>query len=495
MWNIFSRQKALPTIVEELIDDKSTNFFNKQNFDRNKFSYNTLLNITWWPDEILIFIEVLNISYNQFISYYITNSDIFDDAIRNVIYFMNQKKYKNITEISAFVNNSDFKINDNYINSVIKEDNCYMRESEKRPRSPNEQKHYLLFKALEKMVSISNIEDITDNELVLKKEYLKLIRIYVIVYNLKNMYCIIDDTLRNVLSSTLKNLNLNINLHDFFGDLLLDLNNKILIHLQFIYFIPTDNCKYTDIHDNLLFNKVNLLKDLMLYAYYNCKQFNHLFNVKSSLQNIPFSWITAIHSNIEGVIYPTKIALADEKSLKRIEYIYKFYLNLISTKNLKDNILNSGNKNNFEELLSKMNNSNFGYASPRYLPLKNDLDNIASDNKITRRRMKSSSSASNIDDVIFMHVGDKLGEFSTLGLNYNRTEREDGVTLITKQDTPLELGNSRLERLNIDESHLNKNKSIKENESTFMVDVKNLSPKKISKSTLKLSKNPKLEKI
>lgn len=330
---------------ESSLDTKSREFFRTQDLSRHKFSITILSEMNWWPDEMILMVEILFLSYNEFINTYRSNSAMFDLAIRNAIYFMNQKKYSSASEINRFVVTGDYNIPDNYLSAVIAEDNCYMREIEDRKRSIHENKHYLLMKALEILLTLAPIED---GGLTLKKEYEDLIRMYVTIYNLKNMYAIVDDTLRCVISSALQNTHIGINLYTYFKDLLEDCDNRILIHLR----------KY---YDEQLFTKVNIFRDLLLYAYHSTKQFNYVFNFARNAQ------------------HPEKLCphpIIDNDTLKRIEYVYKFYLASVASRENKARIIR--NSGNFEEMVSQINSTDGAtqLITPRYTRSYDDLKGL-----------------------------------------------------------------------------------------------------------------------
>lgn len=323
------------------IDDKSREYFRSQDLSRDNFSYSTLASICWWPDEILLFVEILSLAYNEFINIYRSNSSSFDEAIRTAIYFMNQKPYSNEPRISRFIHHGDFKIVDNYLSTVIAEDNCYMREIEDRKRSSNEHKHYLLAKALETLLTLAPIRD-GDN--MFKKEHEELVRMYVTIYNLKNMYAMLDDTLRTGLSMCLEDMDTGINLSVTFDELLEEFDARILVNIREHY-------------DEQLFTRALIFRDLLLYGYHSTSQFNHIFDQRS------------LKKDNRTLFYQPLIT---DKATKRIEYVYKYYLSQIRAREKKTAIVSTTDK--FEEMVSKINDDNImSIVSPRYIRNQGDI--------------------------------------------------------------------------------------------------------------------------
>ena len=332
--SIFGSRPEIKTPPSEL-DDKSIEYFRQCDLSRGRFSYALLGEINWWPDEMLTLLEILRLGYSDFINSYVSTAGIFDQAIRNVIYFMNQKKYSQYRAISEFINHGDFKIPDNYLNAVINEDNCYMREIDDRKRSSNERKHYLLARAIEQILLLTPI---ADEELIFKREYEQLIRLYITIYNLKNMYAIVDDTLRNILSAAINGDRLGISLANFLEQMLEELDLRVVSQIR----------KH---HDDQLFTKIHTFRDLMLYAHHSTRQFDYVFNFRRIEQPSPEQMVPK--------------PLLDPDSVKRIEYLYKFYLNVITTRQLKVEIIS--NSGNFEELISKTKDSGQQLITPRYI--------------------------------------------------------------------------------------------------------------------------------
>jgi hypothetical protein len=331
----------LKTRNNDTTDDKSREYFRTQDLSRNNFTYAILSSICWWPDEILLFVEILSLAYNEFINIYRSDSTSFDEAIRTAIYFMNQKPYSNEPQISRFIHHGDFKIVDNYLSTVIAEDNCYMRELEDRKRSSNEHKHYLLARALETLLTLTPIKD-GDN--VFKNNHEESVRMYATIYNLKNMYAMLDDTLRAVLSASLGNVNTGINLSTTFGDLLEEFDSKILANIHEHY-------------EGQLFTKALTFRDLLLYGYHSTCQFSHVFGSQHSTKDN------------KTLFYQPSI---DAKTVERIQYVYKYYLSQIRVRETKTAIVSATDK--FEDMVSKIYDTHIMFfVSPRYVQNQEDM--------------------------------------------------------------------------------------------------------------------------
>ena len=330
------KEVAVPVAVRDL---KSREYFHSQDLSRGRFAYAPLVEGGAWPDEMLLTVDILAIAYNEFINTYRSTASVFDTPIRNAIYFMNQKTYASDTAISRFLVNGDYRIPDNYLSMVIAEDNCYMREIEDRRRSPNEHKHYLLVRALEEL--LKNLP-ISDGSNVMKSDHEHAIRSYIIVYNLKNMYAIIDDTLRTILSATISGVAIGISLHDFLRDLLVDCDTQILVHLHAY-------------HDDRLFTAVHTFRDLMLYTFERTREFRHVFVGAASGNRTPIGLLTRT---------------LDISSQQRIEYVHRFYSHLVHCREIKTTIVVSeiNTHHNFETMLAKLDVLNIErLVTPRYV--------------------------------------------------------------------------------------------------------------------------------
>ena len=260
-------------------DPMSIEYFKQMNLSRDRFSYDILLDIGLWPDDILLFLEVIRIAYSDFISTYSLQANIFDEAIRNITWFMNQRNYNKLPWVATYLRRGQYEIPDGYLNYMIAEDNCYMREIEDRKRSENETKHYYLFKAIQDVLedkdshSISsqrgcNAEgDIAVGDIKLSKEYEDKLRLYVCVYSLKITYCITDDMCRNMLSTSITCEKKNINMTDFVGDMCIDMDERILPHLKII-------------NDRKMYNKFYIFRDILTYIHHVSLNFNHVFKYK-----------------------------------------------------------------------------------------------------------------------------------------------------------------------------------------------------------------------
>lgn len=336
-----SPRVPIPTLPK---DDKTIEHFKLQNLSREKFSYEILSEICWWPDEILIMLEILRISYTDFINSYTSNSSIFDVPIRKAVFFMHQSKYNNVAEISKYLKNGNYEIQDNYFNRVICEDNCRMYELEDHKRSANEQKHYYLARALAKLLTFSPL---SEGDMVLAKEYEDLVRNYVCLYTIKNLYAVIDDTLRNVLKSAIDNVKLGISLDKFFHDIILDLDKQVCKELKHL-------------NDDQLFTRTFMLKDLLLFAQYSTAQFNFVYNFKRDMSK---------DSEIHTISQLTPMESYSPETNERIQYVYKYYLSILRDQYNKESIILENPDADYETIVEKTNQiiNRPRVTTPRYL--------------------------------------------------------------------------------------------------------------------------------
>lgn len=261
------RSRTVPEIDADLDEVRcSLQFLKKQDLSRNRFTYDQVLDIGIWPDKILRYIEILRLAYLEFINYYSSNASIFDDALKNAIFFMQQGNYSKIREIEAFNKTGGLHVTENYFNTVKMEDNCYMAEIEDRQRSKSETKHYLLFKALVSLLNTLQSGPIIYDQFYLTDEYIKSIRIYVSIYDLKIRYAVIDETLRKMLKALLQ------------GD---TLSPSIILYL---FLIDTRNevKDFIEPHvkrtlDDSLLTYLYTFMDILSFIIYECLQFKHIF--------------------------------------------------------------------------------------------------------------------------------------------------------------------------------------------------------------------------
>lgn len=337
------------------LSNKDLETLRSQNYDRSNFNYETLSKIGWWPDEILKFVEINRLSYIEFIQIFNNKCSMFDIPIRNAIYFMNQIPYCNDDQIRKFIKHRTTDISDNYWNKVVDEDNCYMEGLESRNRSNNENQHYYLLCALIKLISYKNIS--IDN-LILKPEYIKKIKIFIAIYHLKNAHSMIDDILRTILQSCInKETNLDIYLPKIFYDMNSDIDKKILLYAR-------------STSDNDLMNRSYLFRDIILYAVYKTTQFSFVYNYYNDfinnniLSDFKDNYITPFN-------HSKYLSLFTLNDIKRIEYVYL---------NLNDKIINKQQKTklileniDFTKLIEK--NESLTSNRPRILTPKYSLKN------------------------------------------------------------------------------------------------------------------------
>ncbi len=179
---------------------------------------------------------------------------------------MQQGNYSKIREIEAFNKTGGLHVTENYFNTVKMEDNCYMAEIEDRQRSKSETKHYLLFKALVSLLNTLQSGPIIYDQFYLTDEYIKSIRIYVSIYDLKIRYAVIDETLRKMLKALLQ------------GD---TLSPSIILYL---FLIDTRNevKDFIEPHvkrtlDDSLLTYLYTFMDILSFIIYECLQFKHIF--------------------------------------------------------------------------------------------------------------------------------------------------------------------------------------------------------------------------
>ena len=320
-----------------------------QNYDRCNFNYNVLSKIGWWPDEILKFAEINRISYIGFIQIYHNKSNMFDTPIRNAIYFMLQAPYCNDDTIKKFISHRTTDISDNYWSKVVDEDNCYMDGLENRDKSKNKYQHYYLLHALIKLLSYDNIGV---DKLSLKEKYIKKIKIFIAIYNLKNIHAIIDDIIRNILQVCIKGSSIDLYLPALLYDMYYDLDRSVLIY-----------SRHTK--DSDLVNRSYLYRDILLYGIYKTVQFSFVYNnyddfvSYNKLSNFDIKYVHPF-SHIKYK------SMFGEDDIKRIEYVYLTLNNKIICKKKKDKLILENL--DFSKLLEQNKNHDITpkIATPKY---------------------------------------------------------------------------------------------------------------------------------
>ena len=293
-----------------------------RNYDRCNFNYNTLSTIGWFPDEILNFLEINRMSYIDFIQRFNNKSSIFDIAIRNAIYFMVQSPYCKDTAIKKFISHRTTDISDNYWNKVVDEDNCFMDGLEDRLRSKNESQHYYLMCALTKLLSYKFI---SIDGLVLKKEYIKKIKIFIAIYNLKNIHAMIDDTLRNVLQGCIQGDPIDLYLPSIFYGIYFDLDKSVLVHAR-------------STSDSDLINRSYLYRDIILFGIYKTVQFSFVFN--SHQEFVINNDLTQCDDNyLNPFKYEKYKYILSDVDIVRIECVYLSLYNKLDEKKTKDKLI------------------------------------------------------------------------------------------------------------------------------------------------------------
>ncbi len=323
-------------------DDASYVSLKNKNYNRSKFTYETLKYAEWWPDKIMEYIEVLRIAYVEFIQSFSNRASLFDTPLRNSIYFMSQYKYSEIKEISNFIKKHNTNICDKYLNTVIKEDNCYMDGLEDRFRVSDEKKHEALLKAVEKLISMEPIEH---NGISMDNEYIILLRIYIVIYDLKNNYAKLDSILRNSLILCLNNENTGPGL-SFIFLIILDgeIDNGILIQLR--------KCENIKKHFTKIFNCTYLFRDLILYGLYKTLQFKNIFDIDEKYHTTIFKDEKYVELYTRGVI-------------DRLEIIYDRYIKKLNSHKKQDKLLLSNS--DFNDLIKKKRyDPNSMQLTPKY---------------------------------------------------------------------------------------------------------------------------------
>lgn len=305
--------------VEEAKDTIS--YFEKQDLSRSRFDYDTLVDVLWWPDLILTFLKINRLAYIEFIHSYTSRSQIFDKPLREAVYYMQHRKYCKLPEISAYIKLDDMNIPDHYLIKVVNEDNCYMHELEERHRSPNENKHYLLIKGLMKLITLGPIGDESS---LLDKESEKLVRIFLLVYKIKNQYAVVDDTLRKILKSALQGFKLMMMLPKYFREMITELDETVKSVLR-------------SFRDDRLYTKIYIFRDLLIYAYQQTSEFERVF---TGTKNESFS----------------------PEDIRRAECIYQYYHKLLTDRQTKSTIIQQNR--DFEVIRSKLGGTKS--KSPKY---------------------------------------------------------------------------------------------------------------------------------
>lgn len=285
------------TSPRKITDLKSTKYFKSQNLKRNQFTIDAISQIKWWPDEIVSFLDVIKLTYIDFISSYEMN-DEFDEPLRDAIFYMLKKPYSDHTSIAKFIQYNDQSIPKNYVGAMFAEDNCRMYDLDDRLRSKNDQKHLILVKALTRLLAHSPVKH-ERYQLGAKQEI--LLRRYMIIYNLRKCYASVDDMLRNILHSVFEKIS-------GITDLTLILEELITEFQRY----ATSQLRYMD---EKLLNKVYIFCDLLSYVAMRNRQCDLVFN----------------SSMLEAGPIPEK----------RIIYVYKYFRDIVDLHNKKIEISRS----------------------------------------------------------------------------------------------------------------------------------------------------------
>ncbi len=308
------------------VQDRSTNYFKTQNLSRQQFTYDKLVDIGLWPDEILVYLQILRHAYIDFMSVYSFSSNyaVFDEPIREAIEIMKTDLYRNLPRIKYYLTSPNSKpvIPNNYWIVVIDEDNCYMSELEDRIRTTNDAKHYNLYKALEELVDhtppendtrfIASGDKPTFGSLCEPSDSIPgetLIRTYLSIYSMKLTYAMVDDTFRNIIISCLEDVPFHANVEQFIHDIIAETDEKVLPHLRII-------------NDRTLYNKYFTLRDLLSYMRWSSACFNTILTRTTNLGKIDAD----ANTNTNTII---PLSTVNPIDLKRVEIVYKYFLGLL----------------------------------------------------------------------------------------------------------------------------------------------------------------------
>ena len=112
-----------------------------QDLTRSNFKYEKLVELGWWPDKLLKFIQVNRLAYLDVMHLYDKYTSLFDRPLRIFIAWVkaNNKlppdlaaSRKTLMTIKGNI------IPDRYWNHVLHEDNCYMYQFEEHERHEDE---------------------------------------------------------------------------------------------------------------------------------------------------------------------------------------------------------------------------------------------------------------------------------------------------------------------------------------------------------------------
>jgi len=270
----------------------------RRNLDRSQFSYERLTKLCCWPDQLLQFIQINRLAYIDIMHLHNKYATLFDEPLRSFITWLrvgkiNNEKLKALKE--DFFKNEDTSIPDRYWVSVLHEDNCYMYQLEEASatRSPNEDKHYKLFK-LAKLASVERLYEDPN------------ISVYVALYDLRGGHARVDDYFRRCLHYFLDNSEFMPDIETIPFELPKELDEYIEL------------CSETDDHD--IINRLAFFRNILRYLSYQILSFKQVF----------------VNRNVD--VYEDFLAI-NMNQIKEATYTYKYFWERIENKDVQDELL------------------------------------------------------------------------------------------------------------------------------------------------------------
>ena len=431
--NLISPRNQPSHHADPVADVKSIEYFKTQDLSRNRFSYDTLSMIDWWPDEILTFLEIIRIAYIDFLNAYTSQPDRFDLALHHSTFFMTSPnpQYEKTDDIKQFLRCKDQTIAKNYINVVIGEDNCYMHELGEHLRSENENKHYLFVRALESLLDGKRV--VVDGEFHLKEETSNLIRSYICFYHMKNFYATLDDALRNMIHMCLHNMDNGISLAEIANGLITEIETRVIVHLR-------------RTRDELMFDKMCILNDLLLYMSYCTSLFHFVFN----------------YSRRSSTDLNTRLTPFDDDNRRftpevviRIKHVYRYFLSVRHDREQKEQLIERAS---IEEVLSMITKGDNERDTYRTITSGRDIGNksIFRPKYIMKSQKTLDLPTKNRDNTFLIEIDlpesvpmvrkrgntDHTRKISLGNINHRFTSSQKGGEGAGRQDTPISTSTS-----------------------------------------------------
>jgi hypothetical protein len=229
---------------------------------REQFTYDDMVEFGIWPDQCLEFLQVNQSSYLEFSSVYGEISDMFDFVLRKAVSQMkhlidvmekgtlmregdgpaheekgpaheekgpaqkekepaqkekepaqkekepaHEEKESNsrplFPAIREYLQSPDQEIESNYWEHLCGEDNCYMQELEDHVRSPKENHHYLLIKAVREYLAALYDDNVSSDRVKMRSSNDFSLIIYNAMFDLRQAHCLVDDLPRRALIAVL----------------------------------------------------------------------------------------------------------------------------------------------------------------------------------------------------------------------------------------------------------------------------------------------------